>query len=115
MGLDYWEAYFQYGAEFVFSFGLEFVREFSAELLAERTTAGVMTILRLEDSHAEWKFPPQLRQGIFDRLASLIARAVQAIGNDALGGPERLEPMRKEETEVVARRVEEARKRLHEL
>merc|ERR1712070_891089 len=99
--LDFWEAYFQYGYEFIYSFGLEFFREFSTELLGQSSTSGAMTILRMEDPRAEWRFPEQLRQGLFDRFARLLDRAVEALGKNSLGGPERLEPMRQQEAAEV--------------
>eukprot|EP00933_Yihiella_yeosuensis_P000994 TRINITY_DN10156_c0_g1_i1.p1 TRINITY_DN10156_c0_g1~~TRINITY_DN10156_c0_g1_i1.p1 ORF type:complete len:294 (+),score=56.72 TRINITY_DN10156_c0_g1_i1:70-951(+) len=76
--LDFWEGFFQYGYEWVFAFALEYLREFKAELLAESSTAGVMTILRLEDPRAEWRYPPKLQDGLGDRLAKVNLAELEA-------------------------------------
>lgn len=114
--LDFWEAYFQYGYEFVLCFGLEYINEFSTELLAESTTAGVMAILTMEDPQADSTHPSRhFKQGLIDRFAPLFARALDMIGDGALGGPERLDVLRQTEAADVAARAAEAQKRLKEL
>lgn len=112
--LDFWEAYFQYGYEWSFAFGIEFVREFRSELLAEPTTAGVMTILRLEDPRAEWRYPPKLQHGLEERLARVNLAAIELIAVDQLKSS-RLEGLRDQEAAKVAEDVERAARRMAEL
>ncbi|CAE8696107.1 unnamed protein product, partial [Polarella glacialis] len=114
--LDFWEAYFAHGYEWVFAFGLEFFREFRSELLAEESTAGVMTILRMEDPRADWRFPPKLVQqdAVVDRLTRVNLAAIEAIASDSLRA-DRLGQLREVEAAKVAEEVERARQRMQEL
>lgn len=111
--LDFWEAYFQHGFEFLFSFAIAFINEFQSELLAESTTAGVMTILRMEDPSAEWHYPLKLQTGLEDRFQNLHLAALDAIAIDALDH-KRLPRMQEEEAVKIAARVERARRQLQE-
>lgn len=112
--LDYWEGFFQYGFEWVLAFGLEFFQEFQSELLQETSTAGVMTILRMEDPRAEWRYPPKLEEGLLERFARINLATLETLSRDSLG-VNRLIKFREEEAAKVASAVENARRRMQEL
>lgn len=108
--MDYFEAYFQYGYEFLVAFGIEFLREFSTEILAESVAEDVYAILRMEDRYKEWQYPAQFRHhraSFCFRLASIIERALKSIESCCLGDEGRLESMRKGTTKDVKAETED--------
>lgn len=104
--LNFWEAYFQYGSEFLYSFGLAFMREFAAELQNEWTLAGVMPIFRMQDPKAPSQFPPLPLEGTTERLSRVYLSALEMIAEDLIGAG-RLEAMRAEEADRIAEEFEQ--------
>lgn len=57
---DYWELVFEHGHVFVFKFLYAFLQYFRDQIMAATSTSGLMTIMRVEDPHADWKFPQEI-------------------------------------------------------
>eukprot|EP00929_Paragymnodinium_shiwhaense_P091018 TRINITY_DN51075_c0_g1_i1.p1 TRINITY_DN51075_c0_g1~~TRINITY_DN51075_c0_g1_i1.p1 ORF type:complete len:550 (+),score=133.90 TRINITY_DN51075_c0_g1_i1:72-1721(+) len=115
--LAYWETYFLYGSNFLFAFALEFLSEFSAELLLEKTTGGVLALLRLEDPQAECCHPsqlgsPQLLHERLQRVMKLAQRAMQEPRASWIGA---IPQLRSAAGADVAQRVVQARLALSDL
>eukprot|EP00746_Dinoflagellata_sp_MGD_P003177 gnl/MRDRNA2_/MRDRNA2_106177_c0_seq1.p1 gnl/MRDRNA2_/MRDRNA2_106177_c0~~gnl/MRDRNA2_/MRDRNA2_106177_c0_seq1.p1 ORF type:complete len:384 (-),score=48.95 gnl/MRDRNA2_/MRDRNA2_106177_c0_seq1:77-1228(-) len=112
--LDFWEGYFTYGTGFLLAFGLAYVSEFRSEICASKSTAAALTILRLEDPSADWRFPKTLEAGIDLRLQRVIHVALRASSS---GQPDTtsVAQMRLEEAVEVRSRVEQARMKLEML
>lgn len=106
--LDFYEAFFQHGAEYVFRFAMCFVKEFEAELMEAKGTSGCGTILRMEDPSGQWKFPSQIDPIRFDTVL------LEALTFD-LGPAGDLAKMREEEGKIVAEQMAKARQRTQEL
>ena len=57
---DYWDNVFEHGHVFVYKFLAAFLAYFRDQLMAATATSGLMTIMRVEDPHADWKFPQEI-------------------------------------------------------
>jgi hypothetical protein len=109
--LDFYEHFFTQGNEYLFKFAIRYVETFESELMAAKTTAELMTILRAEDEKADWKLPADLierhlKEDVFSEIVST------ADGVDLNCD---LAELRETEVKVIAAAVEAARKRDQEL
>lgn len=105
--LDFWESYFQHGTVFLLAFGLAFVAEFEHELLAAQSTGGVLSVLRMEDPTADWRFPTVLGSSVEARLRRTIEAALSAT-RSGRPDPGHVAQMRLEEAVRVKGEVERA-------
>lgn len=109
--LEFYENFFAHGNDYLFKFALKYIETFQEELMAARTTADVMTILRAEDSRANWRLPQVLlKRHINEDVFSEIVRGAMTVELDS-----EHQAMRELEAKAVAAAVEAARKRDEEL
>jgi hypothetical protein len=107
--IEFYELYLSKGVSFLFAFGFAYLNKFRTLLIAAKSTASLMTILRAEDDTADWKLPKSIDKAT---LGEVVNEAVAGIDSWL---PADLTALRQVELEKVNEQIRKAKQRDDEL